>query len=177
MSVSFRLLSVPGQDVRQMSNLDSIFGTMQHVTWWQECLRAVAVFGYGLLLVRITGRRTFGRWSAPDIVISIILGSSLSRAVTGSAPFGGTLVAMAILMGLHWVLGRAAAASPKWSAVLEGIPIVLARGGARDDKAMLTFSVSRADFEEALRDSGFQNPADAAVVTLEPSGKITVVKR
>lgn len=176
-SVSLHLLSVPGQGVRQMSDLDSIFGTMQHVTWWQECLRAIVVFCYGLLLVRMTGRRTFGRWSAPDIVISIILGSSLSRAVTGSAPFVGTLAAMAIVMGLHWVLGRAVAASPKWSAFLEGIPIVLAREGVRDDKAMLTFSVSRSDFEESLRGSGVRDLADASVVTLEPSGKITVLKR
>ena len=57
-----------------MSDLNIIFGTMQHVTWWQECLRGIVVFGYGLLLVRLTGRPTFGRWSAPDIVISIILG-------------------------------------------------------------------------------------------------------
>ena len=57
-----------------MSDLDIVFGTMQHVTWWQECIRAIVVFGYGLLPVRLTVRRTFGRWSAPDIVISIILG-------------------------------------------------------------------------------------------------------
>jgi uncharacterized membrane protein YcaP (DUF421 family) len=171
------LLSERGQDACQTSDLNIIFGTMQHVTWWQECLRAIVVFGYGLLLVRLTGRRTFGRWSAPDIVISIILGSSLSRAVTGSAPFAGTMGAMAILMGLHWVLGRVVAASPKWSALLEGIPVVLARKGTRDDKAMLTFSVSRSDLEESLRGAGVQNLADAGVVTLEPSGKITVVKR
>jgi uncharacterized membrane protein YcaP (DUF421 family) len=172
-----RLLSVPGQDAGQMSGLDSIFGTMQHVTWWQECIRAILVFVYGLLLVRITGRRTFGRWSALDIVISIILGSSLSRVLTGSVPFVGTMGAMAIVMGLHWVLGRIVAASPTWSALLEGTPVPLARGGVRDDKAMLTFSVSRSDLEEALRGSGVESLADAGVVTLEPSGKITVLKR
>ena len=34
----------------------------------------------------------FGRWSALDIVLAIITGSSLSRARTGSAPLWGTPV-------------------------------------------------------------------------------------
>jgi len=160
-----------------MSVLTSVFGSLQHVAWWQECLRALAVFVYGLFLMRISGRRTFGRWSALDIVISIVFGSSLSRALTGNAPFGGTLAAMTVLMALHWLLARAVVKSRRVSAWFEGAPVELARDGHSDENTISNWSVSQADLAEALRGSGIQHLSEARLVVLEPSGKITVVKQ
>jgi uncharacterized membrane protein YcaP (DUF421 family) len=159
-----------------MHALESVFGTEMHVAWWQECLRAPVVFGYGLVLLRLTGRRTFGRWSALDIVVSIVLGSSLSRAVTGNAPFGGTLAAMGLLMLLHWLLGQAVARSASASRVLEGTPVELAKGGRPRRSEMLRESVSDADLQESLRGSGIETLAEARLVVLEPSGRINVLK-
>ena len=160
-----------------MPVLTSVFGTLQHLAWWQECLRALVVFVYGLALMRITGRRTFGRWSALDIVVSIVFGSSISRALTGNAPFGGTLAAMTLLIALHWVLARAVVRSRRASALFEGESVVLACDGQTDQATMTRWSVSRADLNEALHGSGIQLVSDATVVMLEPSGKITVVKQ
>lgn len=95
-----------------------LFGPQGHPLWWQECARAALIFAYGLALVRIAGRRVFGKWSALDIIVSVIVGSNLSRALTGSAPLFGTLAATTLLMALHWVLAqgrRAPAGSPTWS--------------------------------------------------------------
>jgi hypothetical protein len=39
----------------------------------------------------VAGRRVFGRWAALDIVVAIVVGSNLSRALTGAAQLGGTL--------------------------------------------------------------------------------------
>lgn len=52
--------------------------------------------------VRIAGKRVFGKWAALDIIVSIMAGSNLSRALTGNAPLGGTLAATSLLMGLHY---------------------------------------------------------------------------
>jgi hypothetical protein len=82
-----------------------------------------------LLLIRLAGRRVFGRWSALDIIVSIIVGSNLSRALTGSAPLFGTIVATTLLMLLHWVLAHLAARSRSVSRILEGTPIALSQEG------------------------------------------------
>jgi uncharacterized membrane protein YcaP (DUF421 family) len=111
--------------------IDSVSGLKDHVAWWQECARAAVIFAYGFALVRIAGRRVFGKWAALDIIVSIIVGSSLSRAVTGNAALFGTLTAMTLLIGLHWVLSHAAARSPRLSRLLEGSAIELARNGER----------------------------------------------
>lgn len=160
-----------------MQAFHAVFGNLHHVTWWQECLRALVIFAYGLALMRSSGRRTFGRWSALDIVVSIILGSSFSRALTGAAPFGGTLAAMTVMVALHWVLARSAALSPKLAHMLEGKPIALVLAGNRNDSAMRRSSVTIPDLEEALHGAGIMHVTDAHLALLEPSGKITVLKQ
>ena len=66
----------------------ALFGPTGHITAAQECARTVIVFAYGLLVVRIAGRRLFGKWGALDIIVSLVVGSSLSRAMTGNADRG-----------------------------------------------------------------------------------------
>src|SRR3954452_22284637 len=107
----------------------AVFGAQGQLLWWQECLRTLLIFAYGLALVRVAGRRVFGKWSALDIIVSIIVSSNLSRALTGSAALLGTIAATTLLMGLHWLLARAAARSPRLSRLVEGPAILLARDG------------------------------------------------
>jgi uncharacterized membrane protein YcaP (DUF421 family) len=159
-----------------MGYIDAVFGPTGHVTWGQECARAVLVFAYGLALVRIAGRRVFGKWSALDIVVSIIIGSNLSRALTGSADLVGTLLATTLLMILHWVLARVAARSARLSRLIEGGAVQIARNGQLQATALQRQAVSEADLNEALRQSGLEDPSSARQIILEPSGKINVLK-
>ena len=55
-----------------MAWFTTAFGQTSHVSVLQECARAVLIFAYGLLLVRVAGRRIFGKWAAIDIIVSII---------------------------------------------------------------------------------------------------------
>ena len=155
---------------------DAIFGQLGHLTWWQECDRALVVFIYGFVIVRVAGRRVFGKWAALDIIVSIIVGSNLSRALTGGASLGGTLAATTVLMLLHWILAQTAARSAWLAGILEGTPIELGRGGSVDRATMRRHSVSQRDIEEALRQSSLEEVGNTRRVVLEPSGKINVLK-
>jgi uncharacterized membrane protein YcaP (DUF421 family) len=159
-----------------MHGLDAVFGTGSGLTAAQESARALLVFAYGLLLVRLAGRRVFGRWSAIDIVVSIIAGSNLSRALTGNAPLWGTLAATTVLMLLHWLLAQAAARSPIMSRLFEGRPRVLGRDGKVERRKDLRTAISEADLAEALRQAGVERAEDTRLLMLEPSGKISVLK-
>lgn len=138
--------------------------------------RAALVFGYGLLLVRIAGRRMFGKWSALDIIVAIMIGSNLSPAITGSAPLFGTLAATPLLIGLHSILAQAAARAARFSPLVEGSVVELARDGRVNARRLHREPVSRADLDEALRQFRLEQPGDTRLVALEPSGKITVLK-
>lgn len=136
---------------------EAVFGQAGHVTWSQECARAVVVVVYGLALVRLAGRRVFGKWSALDIIVSIVVGSNLGRALTVGAELWGTLAATTLLMVLHWILSHAAARWPRLSHLLEGRSADLTRDGRLDERALARHAVSEANLNEALRGSGLDS--------------------
>ena len=152
-----------------------VFGVTNHIEWWQELPRAIVVFVFGLLLLRLSGRRAFARWSALDIIVSIIMGSSLSRALTGSAPLGGTLLAMILLAFLHWLLARTASRSERFAHLIEGGAVVLGQSGTISEQQLRQHNISATDFQEALRKEGVGEIARTRQITLEPSGNITVL--
>ncbi len=157
--------------------MTTLFGHKDDMNAWQECARAVLIFAYGLLLVRVAGRRMFGKWSALDFVLAIIIGSNLSRALTGGAALGGTLAATTVLVALYWLLAHLAARIPAVSHLLEGRAVVLAQHGKHAERDRLRHAISQADLDEALRERGIATPEEAERITLEPSGKITILKR
>src|SRR5919199_1332388 len=130
-------------------SLEDVFGPTGHITWAQECARALVVFIYGLALVRVAGRRVFGKWAALDIIVSIVVGSNLSRALTGSADLGGTLAATTLLMALHWLMAQGVARSKRLSHLFEGSVIELARTGRHDPSQFLRHAISEGDLHEA----------------------------
>ena len=156
--------------------LDALLGTTGHVDGMQECLRGLLLFAYGLVVLRVAGRRVFGKWSALDFIVSVMIGSNLSRALTGNAPLWGTMAATTLLLALHWLLARAAAHSTRLSRLLEGHAIPLGRRGTVHAAALRRHGVSGADIEQALRAAGLESASGTRLVVLEPSGKISVLR-
>ena len=159
--------------------MEDIFGTQHNVTLLQECARAALVFGYGFLALRLSGRRAFGKWSALDFIISIIIGSSLARVITGEASIGGTFAAVAVMIAMHLALSWMAASSEQFSRLIEGSTVILSRAGTLDDAARKAHLISKADLAEAMRGEclgGLEDLPRTKRLHLEPSGKISVVK-
>lgn len=157
--------------------LIDLFGVQNRLTLPQECARAVLIFFYGLLLLRLSGRRTFGDWSALDVIISIIIGSALARALTGSAPLPGTLAAAAVLTALHVVIGYLVAHSKAASRIVEGAPVELGSDGRIDHRARRRSMISECDLDEALRAQGIEDAAATKRIVLEAGGAISVIKQ
>ncbi|HKS88992.1 MAG TPA: YetF domain-containing protein [Stellaceae bacterium] len=160
-----------------MAEFNALIGEgTQHLAWWQMSIRGALILLYGLILIRCLGRRAFGQQSPLDIVLAIVIGSSLSRTVTGNAPFLPTLAAMAIMTGLFWLLEHLAARSHAFSWLVKGGPIVLAHDGELDHRTMRRAGVSRGDIEEAarIRGVGWEKLQEAV---LERNGKISALPR
>jgi uncharacterized membrane protein YcaP (DUF421 family) len=140
-------------------------------------LRAVLIFVLGLALVRLAAARAFGKWGALDILLAVIVGSNLSRALTGSAPFAPTLVATVALVMLHAALARAAVRWPRLSDVVKGRSAILARDGRLDASALKRHGLGEGDIAMALRAQGFEDLSQTETVRLERNGDISVVGR
>jgi uncharacterized membrane protein YcaP (DUF421 family) len=157
----------------------ALFGVQNHLSTGQEAARAVLIFVYGYALLRVSGPRMFGHWSAIDFAITIMVGSALARAMTGSAPLIGTMVAAAVMALLHVGLACGVARSTRLAHIIEGKAVTLIDHGRIDQQARKRNMISDADLREALRMEGIDGEAhidNVKVMTLEPSGKLSVVK-
>lgn len=156
--------------------IDDLFGATGHVSCAQECARAAVIFVYGLIAIRLTGRRVFAQWTPLDIIVAILTGSTLSRALTGNADFVGTLAATTLLILMHLGLAHLSSRLPLASRLFEGAPVRLAEHGRVDESAMRRNAISPAALDEALRGAGISHPRQARLIVLEPSGRISVMK-
>ena len=141
----------------------------------QLCARAVLLLAFGIACIRIAGRRTFSQASPLDIVVAIVVGSNISRAMTGKAPFFPTLAATLLLVVLHRLL---AMATLRWSVLaswIKSTPTTLVSDGQVDEAALRRHGLSREDLLEALRMEQADDPARIRLATLEAGGKISVV--
>jgi hypothetical protein len=59
---------------------------------WQMAARGVIVYLAAIIIVRVADKRFLGQYAALDAVLGFMLGSVLSRAITGSSPFWETIV-------------------------------------------------------------------------------------
>jgi uncharacterized membrane protein YcaP (DUF421 family) len=159
--------------------LTDLFGTENHLTVAQECARAILIFFFGLAMLRLSGRRTFAQWSALDVIITVTAGSALGRVMTGSGSLPGTLAAVLVLILLHLGISHLVARSRRASVLIEGSPVCIVRDGQMDEAARRHHKISLAVLAAAMRDkdlAGLEELGRVKSITLEPSGKLTVVK-
>lgn len=147
------------------------------ILWWQMSIRGLVIFLIGLLLVRFFGRQAFGRQTPLGIVLSIIAGSNLSRALTGNSPFVATVAATIGLVIAYWIMNHLAARSPGFGWLVKGPALPLTREGRLDRGLMRRHATSEGDIEEAARRAGIACTEDVAEAVIERSGKISVIAR
>lgn len=145
------------------------------MAWWQMCVRAAIIFGYAVLLYRLAPRRSFSNLSALDIVITVVLGSSLSRALTGNAPLLPTLIATALLVALYAGMTALAPRSTLVSRLAKGRPIRLVQDGKPDWKAIRGAHLGEHDITEHLRLNGLRDLSQVEEAHLERNGRISII--
>jgi uncharacterized membrane protein YcaP (DUF421 family) len=144
--------------------------------WAQLSVRALIIFAYGLAITRAGAWRAFGRWSSPDILVAIIIGANLSRALTGNCPLVPTIAATTVLIAAYWLVSFLASRFETFDRVLKGVPVPIIKDGVVDGSAMRRSVLSRRDVEEALRQKGVAQESRVAAALLERNGSITVIR-
>lgn len=141
-------------------------------------LRTVIVYAVTLVLVRLGSRRLLSKPSAFDVIVAIMVGSIMSRAINGSAPFVPTLAAGAILLFLHWAFAAAAFRVHWISAAVKGTRIPLIRDGKVLHDGVRRAQLSEDDLAAVLRlQIQEEDVSKVALAYMERSGEISVIPR
>ncbi|MGB3237477.1 MAG: YetF domain-containing protein [Geitlerinemataceae cyanobacterium] len=151
----------------------------QQLTWWQMGWRAAIIYLAAWVMVRVGGDRRFlGTHAAIDVILSIMLGSTLSRAINGSAPYFPTIAAAIVLVAMHWLLAATAFHFELADRIIKGSSRILIRDGQVKRQAMKTSHISQQDLESALRlKAKLRDLEQVDVARLESSGEISVLTK
>lgn len=158
--------------------LFQLFGEGKDLNALQMADRAFVMFFITLFLIRVAGMRAFGQKSAFDMIIVIMLGAILSRAVSGDSPFFATICAGAVLAAVHRLLALASVFSDTIGWMIKGKKIILFKNNAIIKKNMIRCSISYKDLQEEVRlilnETNLDNVEE---ISMERSGKISIVKK
>ena len=119
---------------------------------WQMGLRAAIIYVAALIMVRIAGDRRFiGKYAAFDVILSIIFGSTLSRAINGNSAFFETIFAGFVLVAMHWLFSAIAFHFTKFENKIKGRSRILIKDGQMCHRTMQACHITREDLASTLR--------------------------
>lgn len=155
-----------------------LFGEGQDLRWWHMATRGAAMFLVLLVLIRVSGRRSFGQGNAFDAALTVMLGAILSRVVVGASPVWPTVCGGAAVAVLHRLVGLASVHWPAFDRLVSGANRELMRDGHPDRTALRKGLITDCDLMDAVRKkTGREDWAGVHRAVLERDGSITVVPK
>ena len=141
-------------------------------------VRASVMFGFVFLLTRGMKKRTLGDLAPFELLFLVVVGDlvqtgvtqedySLTGSILAISTFGGWV---SLLTWLSWRSGRA-------RRVIEGVPLVLVSDGRPIEQALKLEQMPLDEVLEAARQAGLASLDEVRLAVLEPSGRISIIKR
>jgi uncharacterized membrane protein YcaP (DUF421 family) len=142
-------------------------------------IRAAAVYGFLLLLFRLTGNRSLGQITTFDFILLLIISEAIQNGMVGNDhsvihAFVLVLTLLTIDIGLSLAKSRLPILE-KW---LEGVPVVIVEHGRPLLDRMRASRVGVSDILTAARKlHGLERMDQIKYAVLERSGGISVIPR
>jgi uncharacterized membrane protein YcaP (DUF421 family) len=159
--------------------LNRLFGDLSiDLTAGNMALRAVATFAVTVAVLRLGSKRLFGKGTAFDTVVAIMIGSVMSSAITSSGSMVAIWAGGAALVAMHWALGWLSFHIDTFGTMIKGQEIQLVRDGEMLEDGMDRTSTTPRDLERAMRQDG--KVPDVSMLQLaymERDGSISVVPK
>jgi uncharacterized membrane protein YcaP (DUF421 family) len=141
-------------------------------------LRAVFLYAFVVLLMRVTGRRELSTLSAVDLVLLIILGDAIQQgltqddySVTGAVIVVSTIAALQV--GTSYLTFR----SRRARRVLEGEPVVIIQDGKLIEGNVKRERLTEDEVAEEMRAQQIASVEDVEWGILETNGTMSFIPK
>jgi uncharacterized membrane protein YcaP (DUF421 family) len=145
---------------------------------WELVLRSAVVYGFLLVLLRLTGKRQIGQLAPFDLVLLLVLSNAVQNSMNGGDnSLVGGLVSAATLIVMNLGIGFATFRSKRLEGLIEGRPQVIIHNGRVFEDVMRKAKLTHHELSAALRQAGCSCAEDVRTAVLENNGSISVVVR
>jgi uncharacterized membrane protein YcaP (DUF421 family) len=141
-------------------------------------LRAIFIFGFLYVLMRVIGRRELSSLEPFDLILLVVLGDAVQQGLTqDDYSLTGAVLAIGTIAALQLGVSYANLRFPKLRSMLDGEPIVVVQEGKPIEKNMRRERVTIEDLTSAMRLQSIASLDDVQWAVMETSGAISFIKK
>ena len=144
-----------------------------HVPILEKVIRALLVYGFLVIALRLGGKREMGELNPLDFVVILTVANAVQNGIIGDDnTVSGAVIGATVLFTINSLMARARFSSHKFRKLVEGSPTVLIRDGIVDEAALKHERICTEDLLAAIEQQGCRDFGEVAEAILEPNGKI-----
>lgn len=143
-------------------------------------IRAIAIYGFILLILRISGKRQFSEITTFDFVLLLIISEAVSQGLYGSDDYSVTaaFILVTTLVGMDIGLSLLKHRFRSLDDALESKPTMLMQDGRIIEKNLSAERIDETDILSAARTTfGLESLQDVRHAILERDGTISIIPR
>ena len=140
--------------------------------------RAVILYIFVLIVMRLMGKREIGQLQPFELAISIMIADLASTPMADAGiPISNGIIPILALLVMHLIISVLNIKSIRARQILCGRPSILIYRGKIDEKMLRRERFTVNELEERLRGNNIVNIGDVEYAILETSGQITVIQK
>ncbi|MBY0493839.1 MAG: DUF421 domain-containing protein [Cyanobacteria bacterium] len=144
----------------------------------EKIMRPLLVYGFLVILLRLSGQRSLAQMNPFDLVVLLTLSNTVQNAIIGNdnsllgGIIGGTTLVLANVLVVHFLYHHKVLDQR-----IQGEPIPLVRDGQPLPENLHRSLLTEDELLAAVHRQGVPSISECAQVILETSGTITVIRR
>lgn len=139
-------------------------------------LTAVGVYAAVLAYTQLAGLRSYAKMSSYDFAMTVAIGSIIASSVLTESPsLVQAVVALGMIFGLQYLVGRLRRQLPWFKSMVDNQPVLLMKGDTFLRDAMRQERVTEDDLWAKLRQAGVLDLSQVQAVVLETTGDVSVL--
>ena len=144
---------------------------------WVLVVRAVVVYVFMGIALRVAGRRELGQMTTFDLVLLLVLANAVQNSINaGDNSLGGGLISALTLLVINFAVGEATYRWRWFERIVQGPPLPLVRHGKIVLRNMKRERVTLEELRSALRKQGIDGVTQCKHAVLESDGTLTAVR-
>jgi uncharacterized membrane protein YcaP (DUF421 family) len=141
-------------------------------------LRAVFLYAFVILLLRVMGRRELSSLTAVDLVLLIVLGDAIQQGLTqDDYSVTGAVIAVSTIAAVQVGTSYLSFRSRKVRRIVEGEPIVIIEDGKLIERNLKRERLTEDDVTEEMRGQQIASVEDVQWGILESNGTMSFIPK
>ena len=146
--------------------------------YFELMLRAVAVYVFIIVAIRLFGKKELSQLSVVDLVFILLISNAVQNAMVGpDTSLQGGMVAAGALFIANFILKKLIYRFKPFEKLIEGEPIVLIYNGLVQKKNLKQAGFTMEELEAAVREHGIESIDKVNLAMLEVDGNISVLSK